>query len=169
MKISSGEKKGGDKDGQYILVLHDIRSVYNVGALFRTADAVGITKIILSGYSPTPLDRFGRERNDFVKCALGAEKSIPWEYVETPYERIQELKTEGFQVIGLEQDERSVDYKQSIDSEKIVIILGTETTGMTKELMSLCDIIMEIPMQGIKESLNVSVAGGILLYRILDK
>ena len=157
------------KNKECILLIHDIRSVYNVGAIFRTADAVGVTKIILSGYSPTPLDRFGRERIDFTKCALGAEKNIPWEYIETPYEKIQTLKQEGFHVIGLEQDERSVDYKKNIESEKIVIILGTETTGMAQELLELCDTIMEIPMQGIKESLNVSVATGILLYRILDK
>ncbi len=156
------------KNKECVLLIHDIRSVYNVGAIFRTADAVGVTKIILSGYSPTPLDRFGRERTDFAKCALGAEKNIPWEYLEAPYENIQTLKQEGFHVVGLEQDERSVDYKKNIEAEKLVIILGTETTGMTQELLSLCDTIMEIPMRGIKESLNVSVAAGILLYRVLD-
>ena len=154
---------------EYILVLHDIRSVYNVGALFRTADAVGITKIILSGYSPTPIDRFGRERIDFAKSALGSEKTIPWEYIAAPFEKIKELKQEGFVTVGLEQDARSVDYKSIEKEDKMVFILGTETTGMIPELLDLCDIIAEIPMQGMKESLNVSVAAGILLYRILDK
>lgn len=154
---------------EYILLIHDIRSVYNVGAIFRTADAVGITKIVISGYSPTPLDRFGRERSDFAKCALGSEKVIPWEYIETPYEKIIDLKKSGFYIVGLEQDARSVDYKQVHKSDKTVFILGTETTGMTKELLDLCDTIAEIPMKGMKESLNVSVATGILLYRVLDR
>ena len=156
-------------DREYVLVIHDIRSVYNVGALFRTADAVGITKIILSGYSPTPIDRFGRERSDFAKCALGAEKVIPWEYLETPYEKIQDLKKEGFKIVGLEQDNQSVDYKKVDKTDKMVFILGTETVGMKKDMLDLCDTIAEIPMQGTKESLNVSVAAGILLYRVLDR
>jgi tRNA G18 (ribose-2'-O)-methylase SpoU len=154
---------------EYILVIHDIRSVYNVGAIFRTADAVGVTRIIISGYSPTPIDRFGRDRTDFAKCALGAEKIIPWEYVETPFQKIQELKSAGFHIIGLEQDKNSVDYKSVPKSDKIVFILGTETTGMTKDLIDLCDVVAEIPMRGMKESLNVSVAAGILLYQVLDK
>ncbi len=155
--------------GEYILIIHDIRSVYNVGALFRTADAVGITRIIISGYSPTPVDRFGRDRADFAKCALGAEKTVPWEYVESVEEKINSLKQEGFQIIGVEQHKNSIDYKQVEKTEKMVIVLGTETTGMSESLISLCDTIVEIPMQGEKESLNVSVAGGVVLYRILDK
>ena len=154
---------------EYILLIHDIRSVYNVGALFRTADAVGISRIIISGYSPTPIDRFGRERNDFVKCALGSEKVVPWEYIEMPHEKILDLKKSGFHVIGLEQDERSVDYKQVKKTDKMLFILGTETTGVPKDLLDLCDTIAEIPMQGMKESLNVSVAAGILLYRVIDR
>ncbi len=154
---------------QYVLVLHDIRSVFNVGALFRTADAVGITKIILSGYSPTPIDRFGRARADFAKCSLGAEKTVPWEYVKTPTTYLKKLKTQGFHIIGVEQDRSSVDYKKIKKTGKVVFVLGTETTGISKTLLKQCDTIVEIPMKGSKESLNVSVAGGIVLYRILDK
>lgn len=153
---------------EYILVLHDIRSVFNVGALFRTADGVGITRIILSGFSPTPIDRFGRARVDFAKCALGSEKTMSWEHVTDIAKILNELKQGGFQIVGVEQDERSIDYKTISKTEKMVIILGTETTGMDNALKDLCDVIVEIPMQGIKESLNVSVAGGIVLYRILD-
>jgi tRNA G18 (ribose-2'-O)-methylase SpoU len=156
-------------DQEYILLIHDIRSVYNVGALFRTADAIGITRIVLSGYSPTPVDRFGRDRTDFAKSAIGSEKTIPWEYRETPFETIKNLKQEGFIIVGLEQDTRSIDYKNVEKVNKMVFILGTETTGMTQELLDTCDVVVEIPMQGMKESLNVSVAAGILLYRILDK
>lgn len=154
--------------GDFILVLHNIRSVYNIGALFRTADAVGVTKIIISGYSPTPLDRFGRIRDDVVKSALGAEQLIPWEYVKTPFRKIKQLQQQGYVVVGLEQDARSVDYKKIKKTQKMVFVLGTETTGMTKKMRDICDVLAEIPMRGKKESLNVSVAGGIFLYRILD-
>lgn len=154
--------------GEFILVLHNIRSVFNVGALFRTADAVGITKIILSGYTPTPLDRFGRERTDFSKCALGAEKTISWVYVKTITPSLKKLREQKFHIIGVEQDARSVDYKKIKKTNKMVFVLGTETTGMTKSLRDACDTLVEIPMVGKKESLNVSVAGGIVLYRILD-
>ena len=155
--------------GKYVLMLHDIRSVYNVGALFRTADAIGITSIILSGYSPTPIDRFGRRRPDMAKSALGSEQAIPWEYVDDPLFKIQELKEAGYQIVGVEQDERSVDYKTVEKADRMVFVLGTETTGMIPELVQLCDTVVEIPMNGMKESLNVSVAAGIVLYRILDK
>jgi 23S rRNA (guanosine2251-2'-O)-methyltransferase len=162
MEISREEKN-------YLLVLHDIRSVFNVGALFRTADAVGISHIILSGFSPTPIDRFGRARADFAKCSLGSEKTVSWEYVKTPNVKIKKLKTQGFHVVGVEQDKNSIDYKKVMKTEKMIFILGTETTGVSKPLLKLCDTIAEIPMNGMKESLNVSVAGGIVLYRILDK
>ena len=152
-----------------ILILNDIRSVYNAGALFRTADAIGIQKIIISGFTPTPIDRFGRARSDFAKSALGAEKTIPWEYVENLSETIHQMKQEGFVIVGIEQDEHSVDYKKFSKPEKIAFLLGTETTGMPQELRNLCDTLLEIPMRGNKESLNVSVAAGIVLYRVLDQ
>lgn len=152
-----------------ILIIHNIRSVHNVGALFRTADAVGIDKIIISGYSPSPLDRFGRVRSDMAKSALGAEQSVPWETSEHIIETIKSLKSDGYTIIGLEQDPRSVDYKTIPKTDSMVFIIGTETTGMESELLDLCDTIAEIPMHGSKESLNVSVSAGILLYRVLDR
>lgn len=161
------EKSRGEHE--YILVLNDIRSVYNVGALFRTADAVGVTRIILSGFSPTPIDRFGRARADLAKSALGAERSVPWEYVDNLVAKVAEYRNQGFHVVGVEQDARSIDYKDIKKTQRMLFILGTETTGMEESLLSLCDTIVEIPMQGIKESLNVSVAAGIVLYRTLDQ
>ena len=154
---------------EYVVILHDIRSVINVGALFRTADAVGVSKIILSGFSPTPIDRFGRVRADFAKSALGSEQTVAWEYVKTPMAAIKKLKREGFVVVGIEQDKRSVDYKKIQKQPKMAFILGTETTGVSPSLLKQCDIVAEIPMRGMKESLNVAVAAGIVLYRILDK
>jgi tRNA G18 (ribose-2'-O)-methylase SpoU len=154
-----------------ILLLHDIRSVINVGALFRTADAVGVSRIILSGTSPAPIDRFGRKRSDFVKAALGAEDSVTWGTIEKIIPTIKNLKEQGYRIIILEQANNSVDYKKVslLKNEKIVLLPGNEVDGVPKKILDLADTIIEIPMHGIKESLNVSVAIGIALYRLLDK
>ncbi len=165
------EKKIKKQKIESVLVLHNIRSVLNVGAMFRTADAIGVSRIILSGYSPTPIDRFGRMRSDFSKASLGSEKTMIWEYVITISPTLKKLKQEGFEIIGVEQDARSVDYKEITlnPNNKVAIVMGTETTGIDSEILKQCDIITEIPMKGMKESLNVSVAAGIILYRLLDQ
>ncbi len=151
-----------------ILVLHDIRSAQNVGAIFRTADACGISKIILSGYSPSPIDRFGRKRSDISKSALGAEDSVKWEFSEDILQTVKSLKDEGFQIVSLEQSEKSVDYKDVKIKDKNVFIVGNEVSGVNPELLEASDIITEIKMLGEKESLNVSVATGVALFRILN-
>lgn len=150
------------------LLLHNIRSVYNVGAIFRTADAIGISKIYLSGYTPTPVDRFGDSRKDFAKSALGSEKTTPWEYKKTPTNLIERIKKEGYQIISVEQSAKSIDYKKIKPKPKTLVILGNEVFGISKKLLSKSDYIAEIPMRGKKESLNISVAAGIVLYRWFD-
>jgi 23S rRNA (guanosine2251-2'-O)-methyltransferase len=154
---------------QAILVLHDIRSAQNVGSLFRTADAVGISKIYLSIITPSPIDRFGRERSDISKTALGAEKNVPWETYDNLISLIEKYKKEGCEIIAIEQSENSIDYKKIETKEKMLFILGNEVGGLPKEILDQVDIVAEIPMVGGKESLNVSVAGGIALFRIIDK
>ncbi|MFT5280777.1 MAG: 23S rRNA (guanosine2251-2'-O)-methyltransferase [Flavobacteriaceae bacterium] len=151
------------------LVLLDLRSVYNVGSLFRTADAIGVSKIYCVGTTPSPLDRFGRERKDIAKVALGAEKNVSWEYCENEKDLFEKLKEEGFVLWALEQDEKSKDYKEVAPSEKTALVLGNEPEGISKETLSLMDEIVEIPLYGKKESLNVSVAGGIALFGLFDK
>lgn len=165
------------------LILHNIRSVHNVGAIFRTADAIGISKIYLSGYTPAPLDRFGRERGDMAKSALGAEKTVSWEQIKTPAGLLKKLKKEGVFIVALEQDPRAVDYKKSATRGDTALLLGNEVRGLSKSLLHLCDKIIEIPMRGSmvrqahhprnikrgKESLNVSVAAGIAMFRLFDK
>jgi tRNA G18 (ribose-2'-O)-methylase SpoU len=158
-----------------ILILNDIRSVENVGAIFRTADAVGIDKIYLTGYTPAPLDRFGRKRGDLAKSALGAEEFVKWEQKKSISALLAKLKKEGFYIIGVEQDKKSIDYRKV--SAKggpaygwkggLVFIVGTEVTGIPKNVLNKCDVIAEIPMRGKKESLNVSVATGIVLFNFL--
>lgn len=155
------------KKRQVSVLLHDIRSTHNVGSMFRTADALGVTKIYLSGFSPTPLDRFNKPRKDIAKVALGAEEAIAWEYIENPQTLIKKLKKEKAKVIGLEQSPKSVDYKKVKVEKSVLFVMGSEVTGIEKKLLSLCDVVAEIPMKGEKESLNVSVAFGVALFRIL--
>ena len=150
-----------------ILIIYNVRSVTNVGAMFRTADAAGINKIYLTGYTPTPLDRFGRIRKDMAKSALGAENFVAWEYEKNILSLIRKLKSEGYLIISIEQDEKSVNYKKVKLKNKNAFIMGAEVAGIPKNILLKCDIIAEIPMRGKKESLNVSVACGIALFRIL--
>ena len=152
---------------QIYLLLHDIRSTHNVGAIFRTADASGVKKIYLSGYTPAPVDRFGRDRQDISKASLGAEKTVLWEAVENVQDLIKGLKKQKFQIVGVEQDSRSIDYKSISKTKNMLIIMGNEVEGISKEILKACDTIAEIPMLGQKESLNVSVATGIILYSLL--
>jgi len=156
------------KQQENILIIHDIRSVTNVGAMFRTADAAGINKIYLTGFTPTPLDRFGKIRKDMAKSALGAENFIPWEYKKNTSILIDKLKKEKYLIIGIEQDKKSIDYKKVKLKEKNVFIMGAEVTGIPKNILAKCDVIAEISMKGKKESLNVSVSCGIALFRILN-
>jgi len=154
---------------QNILILEDIRSSHNVGAMFRTADAVGISKIYLTGYTPAPIDRFGRERADLAKSALGAQNSVPWEQVSKVIPLLTQLQKEGYTIVALEQDVRSVDYKTIVPHGNIAVVVGNEIEGVSAEVVFLADVVAEIPMRGEKESLNVSVAAGVVLFRLFDK
>lgn len=150
----------------YIL-LPDLRSVHNVGSIFRTADARGVKKIYLSGTTPTALDRFGDKRKDFAKVALGAEDTVPWEKVDA-IECIKNFKKqwekEGGEVIAIEQNSSSVDFRKAKIGSKILFIFGNEVNGISPEILKYADKIMEIEQFGTKESLNVSVTAGIVLF-----
>lgn len=150
------------------LLLDNIRSTHNVGSIFRTAETLGISKIYCGGTTPAPIDRFGRKRKDIAKVSLGAEDSVEWEHVESGVVLAKKLKKEGFKIIALEQDAKSIDYKEMRIRGKILVILGNEVGGVSKELLKLSDTIIEIPLKGKKESLNVSVAAGVALFRLLD-
>jgi tRNA G18 (ribose-2'-O)-methylase SpoU len=158
-----------NKKNEFVVVLHNIRSVYNVGAIFRTADAVGVSKIYLSGYTPTPVDRFGRIRKDIAKSALGAEKTVLWEKIYKIEWLIGKLKKRGFEIIAVEQAKNSIDYKKFKPKQKSALLFGNEVRGVSKSLLKKCDKVIEIPMKGKKESLNVSVSAGVVLFHVLDK
>ncbi len=152
-----------------VAILDNLRSVYNVGSIFRTANACGIEKIYLCGTTPTPVDKKGERRKDFAKVALGAEDIVAWEYFDSTYECVSKLKNHGYYILAIEQDENSVDYKEvRIEGKNnVAIIVGNEVDGITQDVIDLSDLIVEIPMLGTKESLNVTIAYGIAVYRIL--
>ena len=150
------------------VIVHNLRSVYNVASIFRTADALGVDKIYLTGYSPTPKDRFGFWRKDFAKVALGAEKYLDWEHSPDIKKLIEKLKKEGVEIVALEQDPNSIDYKKYKIKKDFALILGNEPDGIESEILDLTDKIIEIPMRGQKESLNVAVAFAVAGFRILD-
>lgn len=169
-----------------ILILPDIRSVHNVGSIFRTSDAVGVNKIFLTGYTPAPLDRFNRPRNDFTKVALGAEKTIEWEHLglggdlenkKSLKRLLSDFKKQKSIILAIEQDNESVDYleipkliNRSVENgiENIVVVFGNEVDGLPKDIIKECDYCVELPMNGKKESLNVSITAGIILYKIKE-
>ncbi len=155
------------------LVLHNIRSLHNVGAIFRTAEGLGVKKIYSTGYTPEPYDIFGKLRKDFQKTALGAEKYIEWEKQKNIFALIKKLKQDGVKIVALEQTRNSLDLKKfslgnRVAKLGIALILGNEVRGISKSILKKCDKIIEIPMRGKKESLNVSVAAGIALYTLCN-
>ena len=147
-----------------VLILENLRSVENTASIFRTADGFGVSKIILIGTTPTPLDRFGRKRQDFAKVALGTEETINWEYKKDIGLVIDNLKEEGFRIIALEQTLDAKDLKGLAKSDRSVVIVGNEVTGVSKNALDASDVIAKIPMLGHKESFNVSVAAGVAMF-----
>ncbi|MBI4406883.1 MAG: TrmH family RNA methyltransferase [Candidatus Kerfeldbacteria bacterium] len=141
-----------------VVVLPDIRSLYNVGSFFRTGDAVGVSKIILCGTTGTP-------RNPkLAKVSLGAEQTVPWEYSAEPLTALQTLQVAGYQIVVVEKTVTSQPYQTVHYSNKVALVFGAEVSGVSGELLSAADVVVHLPMLGTKRSLNVSVVGGVMLY-----
>ena len=160
------------KNKQVVLIAHDIRSAHNVGAFFRTADGAGVKKIFLTGYTPAPASKkfmLTTAEKQIQKTALGAEKVLSWEKRESLDELLSELKKDGYVLYALEQDALSVSYDQYPEADKIALLVGNEVLGVPEELLRQADAILEIPMRGSKNSLNVSVATGVVLYELLKE
>jgi tRNA G18 (ribose-2'-O)-methylase SpoU len=149
------------------IIAHDIRSAYNIGSIFRTADAAGVSRIFLTGHSPAPIDRFGRPVGTIAKTALGAQTSVPWESKVDVMECIAQLRADGYSIVALEQTPESIDYKHYTFTGSVALIVGNEKGGVPPEVIAQCDAAVMIPMRGSKESLNVSVAAGIAIAWIL--
>lgn len=152
---------------EVVAVLCDIRSIHNVGSIFRTADAAGIKKIYLCGITPSPLDRFGKIRPEFTKVALGAEQSVAWENKKSAANALSMLSKKGYLIVAVEQAPNAKSYATMRRRGGMwALVMGNEITGLSKSILKKADEIIEIPMRGKKESLNVSVAFGIVAYGI---
>lgn len=156
------------------VVLNSIRSNYNVGSIFRTSDGAMIEKLYLCGYTPyPPKESLTGGKKEILKTALGATESISWEYVKDALSVIRDLKKKGFAICALELTENSKPYSEfTQQSFPICLIIGNEISGVSQELLDLCDYSIEIPQFGIKQSLNVAVAYGIAIFelrRIFDE
>ncbi|MEK7636688.1 MAG: TrmH family RNA methyltransferase [Patescibacteria group bacterium] len=143
-----------------IVIAHNIRSLHNIGSLFRTADAVGVEKIFLTGFSGIP------DHPKVAKVALGAEKTILWKKYSRIGNLLKQLKKDGYQIVALEQDPMSVAYDSFCPRFPIALIVGNEVSGISRAILKNADAIIEIPQKGRKESLNVSVAFGIAVYAL---
>lgn len=143
------------------LVIDNIRSAYNVGSIFRTADGAGIDKIHICGYSPTP------KNQKVLKTSLGSEKSVLWEYYESITDCIRQLKEDGFLVLAVEVHDKAINYNEYEYRSDTALILGNEKSGISNEILSLCDDTIMIEMNGKKTSLNVAVTAGIISYSVI--
>ncbi len=145
-----------------VVVLDNIRSAMNVGSVFRTSDAFGIERIVLSGITATPPHR------EITKTAIGATSSVEWEYCKDNSEAIKSLKTQGYIIVAIEQTDSSIsllDWEVPLN-QKIAVVMGNEVDGVSEEVLSLSDMAIEIPQYGTKHSLNVSVCTGVVLWEL---
>ncbi len=155
-----------------VVIAHNIRSAHNIGALLRVADGLGVDALYFTGYSPYPLHPDDSRlphlaqkiHRQITKTSLGAESSVSWQQTEDPLSLLRDLQKRGFSIIALEQSKNSVSLPKYKPGQKIAIILGSEVTGVSSELLSACDTIIEIPMFGSKESFNVISAASMILY-----
>lgn len=146
-----------------VAVLHNIRSALNVGSMFRTADAAGVGKIYVCGYSPTP------DHDKVAKTALGAERSVPWEYHRQTGRLLGRLRKEGYRIVALEQTKRSENVFTFRSRFPVALVVGNEVRGVSASILAQADAAVEIPMRGTKESLNVAVAFGIAAYQLVNE
>lgn len=146
------------------VILHNVRSSHNVGSIFRTADGAGVEKIFLTGYTPTPVDRFGRVVEEIKKTSLGATESVEWEHHKDIEEVVQMLKRKGVTIVAVEQHPRATNFKEYAPKGNIAYIFGNEVEGVPEEVIQAADAVIEVPMKGEKESLNVAVTVGIILF-----
>lgn len=150
------------------VLLNSIRSSYNVGSIFRTSDGVMIEKLILCGYTPhPPIDEENPGNKDVLKTALGSTQSVKWQYVKNPIDAIKDLKAKGNKICALELTKNSKQYSDStLYDFPLCLVVGNEITGVSQEVLDLCDYSIEIPQYGIKQSLNVAVAYGIAIFEL---
>ncbi len=149
-----------EQDPAVVGVLVDIRSLYNVGAIFRAADGAGVGGVLLCGITGVP------PRNEIRKSALGAEESVPWRQVPEALQALQELRERGYLMIALEKNEHSTELYELPLEKKVALVVGNEYWGLPEDILAACDVVAHLPMRGQKISLNVSVAFGVAAYEV---
>jgi 23S rRNA (guanosine2251-2'-O)-methyltransferase len=145
------------------LLLDNIRSMYNVGAFFRTADGAGIERLLLSGITARP------PKNAITKTALGAEDRVPWQSIENVINEIETLRHNHYEIAAIETSDRAIDIFDWTPGFPVCVLFGHEVDGLSKNLLAACDTHVRLPMLGLKHSLNVSCAGAIVMYELLRK
>lgn len=167
-EIENERKKPGDlincERNPVFIVCDNIRSIFNVGAIFRTSDAALVEKLYLTGYTPYP------PRKEIQKVALGATETVPWEYHKDPVKLVKDLKERNIKIAVLEiTDSKNYIWNVEKSDFPLCLVLGNEITGVSKEIIDLADIAFELPMLGMKQSLNVSVAYGVAVFEMVRK
>ena len=164
-RITADEYRNARPESGVVLVLDNIRSAHNVGSAFRTADAFGVDKIYLGGICPVP------PSPELHKVALGAEEVVPFEQVSDVVDLVHRLQADGYQVVAVEQTVNSVklDTFQREPGQKYALVFGNEVAGVQQEVVDACDFALEIPQQGTKHSLNVSVSIGVVMWTVVSK
>ena len=147
---------------ELILIAHNIRSLHNVGSIFRTCDGAGVKKLYLTGYSGFP------PRKEIRKTALGADETVPWEQSWEIEPVLEKLSQEGYDILAIEQNNQSMAYTKYPLSKKLALIVGNEVDGLEPEVLERSDVCLHVPMYGEKNSLNVAVCTGIILYGVQD-
>lgn len=154
------------------VLLHNIRSCHNVGSIFRTSDALGVIEIILSGYTPLPLDKYKNPNKAFVKVSLGSEKSVLYKKIYSLGKFLDQCKSDGLVIVAMELTKNSMVYTDLIltsqEFDRTILLVGNEKRGLSKAILDRADKVIMIPMKGIKESLNVSVAFAIGAFHLRD-
>lgn len=154
--------KKGLKRKDIYLVLDNLRSVYNIGAIFRSADAAGVKKIYLCGICAHP------PRPDLHKTALGTEDYMDWEYCEKTIDAVNKLKKDKVKIVALELTDQSVDFRSLDNTETLAIVVGNEVDGISDEVLEACDLAVDIPMAGWANSINVATSAAVILFSLID-
>lgn len=153
-------------DQRVVIVLDNIRSLYNTGSILRTADASGVERVVLCGITPRP-DQGGRQRRAIAKTALGAEDSVAWEYQPDPHAALQSLAAQGYQLVAVETSPNAVNLFEWTPRWPVCVVFGHEVDGVSSHLEAHVETVIRIPMLGQKRSLNVATAAGVVLYELL--
>ncbi|HMS23444.1 MAG TPA: RNA methyltransferase [Candidatus Saccharibacteria bacterium] len=159
---------------EVVVIVNNIRSTHNVGSIIRTAEGFGVSHVYFTGYTPYPTSKNDQRlphissklNTQISKTALGADKTLPWSYHSDLVNLVNELRSESYEIIALEQNTGSISVEEYLPPKKVAIIIGNEVAGVDKSIIEKCDKILEIPMFGKKESFNVVQATAVILYQI---